>query len=217
MSIVEAAKARYSTKAFDPTKTLTNEQIQELKDLVRMSASSVNSQPWHFILAGTKEGKARIAKATQDQYGFNNAKVLNASHVFVFCTKTQIDNQYLDALLAQEDKDGRFANPELKQTVAAGRKFFVGLHNEELKDAPEWMEKQVYLNAGTLLLGASAIGVDAVPIEGFDKEILDKEFGLAQKGLKSSVIVAVGYRSEDDFNAKLPKSRWGESQVFTEI
>lgn len=97
-----------------------------------------------------------------------------------------------------------------------GRSFFVNMHLEQLHDVQAWMEKQVYLNVGTLLLDAAAMDIDAVPIEGFDADVLDAEFGLKEKGFKSLVVVPLGFHSEEDFNAKLPKSRWEETRVFTE-
>lgn len=54
-------------------------------------------------------------------------------------------------------------------------------------------------------------------MEGFDQAALDKALGLSEKGLSSTVVVALGYRSEDDFNAKLPKSRLATDQVITHI
>ncbi|ELV8718340.1 TPA: oxygen-insensitive NAD(P)H nitroreductase [Vibrio vulnificus] len=217
MTIVQAAQSRYSTKAFDASRKLPEEKVAAVKELIRMSASSVNSQPWHFIVASSEEGKARIAKATQGGFAFNERKILDASHVVVFCAKTAIDEAYLLDLLESEDKDGRFADVEAKNGMHAGRSFFVNMHRFDLKDAHHWMEKQVYLNVGTLLLGASAMEIDAVPIEGFDAKALDEEFGLREKGFTSVVIVPLGYHSEDDFNAKLPKSRWSAETVFTEI
>jgi nitroreductase/dihydropteridine reductase len=62
-----------------------------------------------------------------------------------------------------------------------------------------------------------AMGLDAVPIEGFDAAVLDAEFGLKEKGFTSLVVVPVGYHSEEDFNKKLPKSRLPEETVITEI
>ena len=79
------------------------------------------------------------------------------------------------------------------------------------------MDRQVYLALGTLLLGAGALGIDACPIEGFSPEAVDEALGLKTKGLRSRVMVALGYRSEDDFNARLPKSRLPESAVISEI
>lgn len=217
MSILQAAQSRYSTKVFDGSRKIPAETVAELKELIRMSPSSVNSQPWHFVIASSDEGKARIAKATQGRYAFNERKVLDASHVVVFCSKTSIDEAYLEKLLELEDNAGRFANEEVKKAGHGGRTFFVNMHRFTYKDANHWMEKQVYLNAGTLLLGASALNVDAVPIEGFDATILDEELGLREKGYTSVVLISLGYHSEDDFNAKLPKARWSQEQVFTEL
>ena len=217
MSIMHYAKSRYSTKVFDPSNRLSHEQIASIKELLRFSPSSVNSQPWHFIIAESPHAKQRIAKATQGRYAFNEAKVLNASHVLIFCTKTDIDDAYLQLLLENEAHDGRFANDETKQGQQSGRSYFVNLHRDDLKDVHHWMEKQVYLNLGTVLLGASALGIDAVPMEGFDAEVLDEEFELKEKGYRSSVILPLGLRSAQDFNAKLPKSRHQESYLFSEF
>jgi nitroreductase/dihydropteridine reductase len=79
------------------------------------------------------------------------------------------------------------------------------------------MEKQVYLALGTLLLGAAALEIDATPIEGFDPRVLNEELGLRERGLTSVAIAALGYRSADDFNARLPKSRLPIESVLSEL
>ncbi|RPH25534.1 oxygen-insensitive NAD(P)H nitroreductase [Buttiauxella warmboldiae] len=216
MDIIQSAASRYSTKAFDPSKKINAEQIDKVKELLRLSPSSTNVQPWHFILASTDEAKARIAKATSGFYVFNERKVLDASHVVVFCAKTAIDETHLAKLLNQESHDGRFANPQAMEGQHKGRSYFVNMHRFDLKDAQHWMEKQVYLNVGNFLLGVSALNIDAVPVEGFDARILDEEFGLREKGFTSLVIVPIGYRSETDFNAALPKSRLNFNEILTE-
>ncbi len=75
----------------------------------------------------------------------------------------------------------------------------------------------MYLALGILLLGAAALEIDATPIEGFDPRVLNEELGLRDKGLTSVVIAALGYRSADDFNAKLPKSRLPIESVLSEL
>ena len=65
------------------------------------------------------------------------------------------------------------------------------------------------------LLGAAALGVDATPMEGFDAVALDAELGLRERGFTSVVLVALGHRSEKDFNAALPKSRLPAEQVIS--
>ncbi|WP_297199626.1 oxygen-insensitive NAD(P)H nitroreductase [uncultured Pluralibacter sp.] len=217
MDIISAVKKRYSTKAFDAAKKLTAEQAENLKTLLQYSPSSTNSQPWHFIVASTDAGKARIAKSTAEGYVFNERKILDASHVVVFCAKTAMDDEWLQKVLDQEDADGRFATPEAKAGNNKGRVFFADMHRKTLKDDDQWMQKQVYLNVGNFLLGVGAMGLDAVPIEGFDAAVLDAEFGLKEKGYASLVIVPVGHHSQEDFNAALPKSRLPLSVTLTEI
>ncbi len=215
MNLTEIALTRYSTKAFDPARKISAEAFAQIKSLLRFSPSSVNSQPWHFIIAESDAGKQRIAKGTQGPFQANEAKVLNASHVVLFCAKTDIDDDYLDHLLASEEADGRFPAPANKEMTEGVRSSFVNLHRHELNDAPQWMEKQVYLNMGSLLLGVAALGIDAVPLEGIDIEALNEEFNLQEKGYTAVAAVSLGYRSTDDFNARLPKSRLPEDEIFT--
>ena len=219
MDIARIATTRHTCKAYDPSRKIPADQVEQLKTLLRYAPSSVNSQPWHFFMAETDAAKARIAKATPagTPYAANNPKVRNASHVVVLCARTNVDDAHIAALLAQEEQDGRFPTPEGKEMQNKGRNFYVGLHRNDPQDMQAWTQKQVYLALGTLLLGAATLGIDATPIEGFDPTTLDKELGLAEKGLKSVVLVALGYRSAEDFNAKLPKSRLAAEHVITAL
>lgn len=215
MTLLPTAQARYTTKAFDPTRRIPDDQIQELLAALRASPSSVNSQPWHFVVASDAAGKARVAKAAQGPFAYNEAKVRDASHVIVLCARTDMTPEHLDALLEQEATDGRFQIDGARAGQQKGRLSYVNLHRYEQKDLSHWMEKQVYLALGTLLLGAATLGIDATPMEGFDFRALDEELGLREKGFTSLVLCSLGYRSEQDFNAKLPKSRLPEAAVMT--
>lgn len=217
MNIVQHAQRRHTSKAFDAGRKIPEFTIDELRTLLRHSPSSVNSQPWHFVIAHSDEGKARIAKATQSGHAYNEAKIRNASHVIVFCSRTGIDEAHLAALLEQEQEDGRFATPQARDGQSNSRNLYVNLHRYDQKDVQHWMEKQVYLALGTLLLGASTLDIDACPMEGFDSRVLDAELSLHAQGLTSVVLVALGYRSTEDFNATLPKSRLAAESVFTNI
>jgi nitroreductase/dihydropteridine reductase len=107
----------------------------------------VNSQPWHFLIASTPAGRARIAKAPGQL--LQRSKVRNASHVVVLCARKTLDDAHLSAVLDQEQLDGRFATPEAMATQDKSRRFYVGLHQTELKDERYWIERQVYLALGT--------------------------------------------------------------------
>ena len=214
MNLIEVVKTRYSVKEFDSTKKISSADFEQVKALLRYSPSSVNLQPWHFVISDNAQGKQRISKGTQGFYIFNQAKVLDASHVIVVCARTSADETFLTNILDKEDKDGRFAEQQFRDGQHMGRKVFANIHHYDVKDFQHWMEKQVYLNMGALLLGVAAMGIDAVPMEGIDAKAIDEEFGLREKGFTALAIVALGYRKETDFNASLPKSRLSESEII---
>ena len=217
--ITHYAKARYTTKAYDPKRRISDENVEKLKELLRFSPSSTNIQPWHFILASTPEGKARVAKATE-KYPFNRPSILNASHVVVFASRLAVDEDYLQHVLEQEDKYGRFDvdKDTHKPAMHGGRSMFVNLHKQDLKDVQHWMDKQVYLNIGQFMLGAATLGIDSTPMEGIETAVLDAEFGLRERGFSSLVVVPLGYHDpEQDYNASLPKSRLPYPDILTEV
>lgn len=217
VNIKEVLNWRYTTKAFDTSKKISAENVENIKALLQLSPSSINSQPWHFIIAETEEGKKRLAKGTEGFFSFNEPKVTGASHVVLFCSKTEIDETFLNDINEKEDQDGRYAKEEFKEQGLGAKNLFTNIHKYDLKDAQHWMEKQVYLNIGNFLLGVAALGIDAVPMEGIDMKALDEEFRLREKGYTALVMVGLGYRAEDDFNATLPKSRLSEEEIFTII
>ncbi len=217
MHIADIAQTRYTTKAFDPSRKLSTDQVQQIETLLRFAPSSTNAQPWHFVIASSDEGKARLADTFAGGHAYNEPKVRNASHVVVLCTRQAISEAHLQQVLAQEQQDGRFANEEARAGQHKGRSHFVNLHRFERRDAQHWADKQAYIALGFLLLGAATLGVDATPIEGFVQGAVDAALGLREQGLSSAVVVALGFRADGDFNAKLPKSRLPADQVITRI
>ena len=180
--ILYYTKSRYTAKAYDSAQRIPEHTFQKLKELLRLSPSSTNSQPWHFIIADTPDGRERIAKSTDESYAFNSRAIRNASHVIVFASRLEMTEEHLNAVLKQEEKDGRFdadtadVKAERKQGMDSGRRRFVNLHAHQFRDVQHWMDKQVYLNIGQFLLGAATLGVDATPMEGFDIDVLNTEF-----------------------------------------
>ncbi|MFI3202318.1 MAG: oxygen-insensitive NAD(P)H nitroreductase [Eubacteriales bacterium] len=217
MDILNTLKTRYSTKEFDNTRKLTDKQISELEDLLQLSPSSTNIQPWHFVLATTDDGKKRITKGTQGFFSFNEAKVLDASAAIIFASQVDLTEEHLNKVLEKEDKDGRFPQKEFKEQNHGARSIFANMHKLDYKDFQHWADKQVYLNLGNFLLGVAALGLDAIAMEGLDLKVLDEEFGLRAKGFTSSVVVAVGYHKDSDFNKDLPKSRLSKEEIIERV
>ena len=215
MKIAELVRTRHTCKAYDPQRPLSEEQLAQLQAILRFSPSSVNSQPWHFFLVSSEAGKAKLVPALTEH---NMEKVRCAPLTVVIATKTELDDAHLQALLAQEELDGRFGgNEEAKKGADGARRYYVGLNSTTPQKQQEWMARQAYISLGFLLMGAATLGLDATPIEGFFPEKLDAALGLTEQGLKSVVVASIGHRSAQDFNATLPKSRLPAEQLITRL
>lgn len=217
MDVLNATQMRYTTKAYDASKKIPDHQFQRLLEILRLTPSSVNIQPWHFLIADNIEAKTRIAKGLTGRYAYNAPKVLDASHSIIFCTRTDVTQEHLEQLLKQDDLNGRFKDEKAKEAQGQTRAGYVEYYRNEQQNLYGWMENQTFIALGQLLLAAGLEGVDATPMGGFDEEIISQEFVLAEKGLRPSVIVSLGYRSESDFNAQLPKSRLDDAVIFTTL
>ncbi|PHI95264.1 NAD(P)H nitroreductase [Parasaccharibacter apium] len=216
MDLPHILQTRYTTKAYDKTRRIPEETFKQLVAALRYSPSSVNAQPWHFIVADDEAGKQRLAKATPEgsALAYNRGKITDASHVVLLCARNELTESYLHSVLEQEEKDGRYQDAKARDEFAAARAGYVQQH-KTAGDVAHWNQKQVYLAQGFLLLSAAMLGIDATPIEGFLPEVMSKEFGLAGKGLTPLVVVALGYHAESDNNAKRPKSRLAEKVLFS--
>ncbi|MCU4535594.1 oxygen-insensitive NAD(P)H nitroreductase [Acinetobacter bereziniae] len=217
MDLLTVAKTRYTTKAYDATMKIPQEQFERLVEILRLTPSSINIQPWHFFIAEHDLAKQRIAKALVGKYAYNAPKVLDSSHTILFCTKADISEQHLADLLQQDDLSGRFKDEKAKQGQKESRSGYVSYYRNEKGDIQRWAENQTFIALGQMLLAAGIEGIDATPIGGFDEAILTEELGLTEKNLIPSVIMTLGYRSDVDFNAKLPKSRLAQKDVITRL
>jgi nitroreductase/dihydropteridine reductase len=199
MSFLDLAKSRYTTKKFDSEKKISEDKIAQLKEILRLSPSSIDSQPWKFVFVSDVKMKKELAGASF----FNEHKVNDASHLVIFYT--------LDDLQAFEDR--------IVQNYPEGA---VAYYKNNIKprseaDIKTWMAHQVYLSLGFFLSACASIGIDSTPMEGIN--ILEYGRILPLKGYKPLFAVAIGYRSGEDVNQPsiTPKSRLEPEDVILSI
>ena len=199
MIFLDLAKNRYTTKEYSPNKAITDEKIQELKDILRLSPSAINSQPWKFIFVSDGKTKEDLAKASY----FNENKIKNASHLIVFTVIDDIslfENHYLSSL------------PE--GAVLYYNQFIKPKGEAVIKS---WMKQQVYLSLGFFLSACASLGIDSTPMEGIQTEEYDEILKLDK--YKTLFAVAIGYKNPDDNNQPsiTAKSRLPLEQIIQSI
>ncbi len=213
MDVFELSSRRFTTKHYDPVRKISNADIAKLKEILRLTPSAMNSQPWHFIFGSSDEAKALIRPAVAE---FNWARTDDCSHFVVLCIKENLDSTYLSSVIEQEDKDGRFPDETTKQTRLSKLQAYVdALCRKGRLDA--WKTHQAYLAMASLLYGSASLGIDSTAIEGYFPKKPDEILDLPAKGLRSVAIVTLGYGAPDDDNASRPKSRLSPEVIFSNL
>lgn len=199
MSFLNKMEQRYTTKKYNSSKKINKKNIEELQEIVRLTPSSINSQPWNFTFVSDAETKERLSKVSW----INTEKVIDSDTVVVF-------SRINDLSLFE------------KQIEANLPKGAVDYYKEFVKPKPEqeikaWFDKQVYLALGTFLSACAEMGIDSTPMEGIEPEQYDAILG--NNGYATLVAVAIGYRDPDDFNqpSKKPKSRLKLNEVVKTV
>lgn len=209
MNIINKLKWRYATKKFDPSKRISEEKLAVLKESFNLTATSYGLQPVKMIVIGNKKVKQQLVPFT-----FGQRQVQDASHVLVLCIEEKVGASYIEEHFARVEH----IQQTKREILEPFERFLINHFSEKNpEDIYHWMAKQAYLALGNLLTVCAVEDIDACPIEGFEPEKYDAFLELQQKGLKSVVVIAVGYRAEDDMFAALKKVRRGTDQVVIEI
>jgi len=200
---------RYATKQFDPTRKISASDWTTLEEALRLTPSSFGLQPWKFIVVTDPTVRAQLRPAS-----WNQSQITDASHLVVLAAKNNFGETDIDAHLAYLAQ----AQGSAVSTLAPLRGAMAGAI-QRMDDATRnaWTRNQVYIALGNLLTSAALLGIDACPMEGFDRAQYDEILGLKAKGLSSTVVATVGYRAATDKYAGAPKVRFPKEHVFVTV
>ncbi|XLS28267.1 NAD(P)H-dependent oxidoreductase [Flavobacteriaceae bacterium M23B6Z8] len=208
-SYIEALEWRYATKKFDSDKKISTEALNTLKKAVQLSASSYGLQPYEVLIIDSKDLREKLQPAAWGQ-----SQVFDASHLFIFCNKTAVEDLYVDNYVDQLSTERNIPSENLKGYGDFMKSKINGLSQEEQQN---WTARQAYIALGNLLSAAAHLKIDACPMEGFEPDKFNEILGLDKKGLNAVVMAAVGYRSEEDATQHYKKVRKSENHLFTKL
>jgi nitroreductase/dihydropteridine reductase len=198
MDIIEALEWRYAVKKFDPSYTLTDKQIDRLAKALNLTATSMGMQLMECIIIQNSDLKKKITPIA-----FYQPQIEDCSHLIVLCRKDIVKPKHINEIV-EITQDKR--NIPLGQLEGYQKMLSSTLAMEPRKQA-EWMENQVYIAMGNLLTVCAAEGIDACPMEGFNRDQLDEALNLEAKNLRSVLMCPVGKRSTEDKYNGLKKIR----------
>lgn len=209
MSLVDSLNWRYAAKAMNGT-AVPQEKIDYILEATRLSPSSSGLQPYKVFVISNQELKEKIKPIAFDQ-----PQITDASHLLVFAAW---DNYRLERIEEVFNKTMNERNLPL-ETMDDYKTRLWGMY-EPLGD--EWhanhAAKQAYIAFAMAIAAAAEQKVDATPMEGFIPEQLDELLDLKSQGLKSNLILALGYRDTDkDWLVDMKKVRTPKEEFITEL
>lgn len=208
--LIKKLQWRYAAKKMNPAKAVPQEKVDRILEAVRLTASSSGLQPYEVIVVTNKEVRAKI-----QAIAWNQAQVTDGSHLLVFAAW---DNYTADRINKMFDLVNAERGFTSEGWEAYRQKLLNAYPNRPAEENYAHAARQAYIGVGTALIAAAEEQVDSTPMEGFDPAALDEILGLKARGLRSVVILPLGYRADEgDWLLNLKKVRRSKQDFITEV
>ena len=208
-NFIKNANWRYATKKFDTTKKVSKEDLETLKEAIRLSASSYGLQPYKVFIIENPELRAQLQPAAWGQ-----SQIVDASQLLVFANITDFGDTQIDGYI-KNLTETRGVPAEAVQGYADFMKSKISTLPAENRNI--WTAKQTYIALSNLLNAAAELNIDVTPMEGFEPEKFNEILGLDKLGLNASVVATIGYRHEEDATQHYVKVRKSYEELFINL
>ncbi|WP_166964098.1 NAD(P)H-dependent oxidoreductase [Yeosuana marina] len=207
--IIEHLNWRYATKKFDSSKKLSKNKIDIIKEAFNLTATSFGLQTISLVIVSNDDLKASLVP-----HAYYQNQVSEASHLLVICIQDDISdsdvNLYFDSVKNIRNTPENILNPFRKNLLKT-------MQGKSVENRQLWSKNQAYIALGNLMTVCAVEGIDSCPMEGFIPEKYDEVLELNKKGLKSVLLLPIGYRADDDMFATLKKVRKPLNETIIEI
>lgn len=200
---------RYATKKMDPAKAVPQDKVDAIIEAIRMTPTSSGTQPFELIVVTNPDLRARIAAAANGQ-----AQITDGSHLLVFAAWDTYTADRIDEVV-QLNVDARGDLPALNAYYDNLKAHYLP---REAEVNHNHAARQAYIALGVALVAAAEQEVDSTPMEGFDPAAVDEILGLAERGLRSVLLLPLGYRdAANDWLLPMEKVRKPRETIVTLI
>ncbi|MDC5757001.1 nitroreductase family protein [Vibrio europaeus] len=207
----------YTAKKYDATKRISAEDMQVIKEAIRLSASSINSQPWKFIVLESDEAKQRFHNTFANMHQFNQPHAKEASHTILFAHNPHFTKEQYAKVVDAEVTSGHLP-AERYNDMLNGAYGFAELNTDETGFNGNWTKAQTYIALGNTLHTLARMGIASTPMEGVDPELIGEVFKDELDGYVCDFALAMGYHKDgEDYNHGLPKARLPMDDVVTTL
>ena len=201
---------RYATKKMDPAKSVPEDKVAAIVDAISLTPTSSGLQPFEVFVIANDEIRAKIQPVS-----WNQSQITEGSHLIVFAAWDNYTEARIDAVVDQMAAERGGLTDTLKGYYDNLKAMYLP-RDAEVNYAHA--ARQAYVALGFALAAAAELDVDSTPMEGFDPAAVDEILGLKEKGLRSVILLPLGYRdTAGDWLAQMPKVRRPLSELVTRL
>jgi len=209
MDLTTALKWRYATKRMTGEK-VSDAHLAQILEAIQLSPSSRGLQPYKIFVIEADEWKKKIQPVADGQ-----PQIVECSHLLVFCVEVSTSKEKLESYIRHLAVERNLTLEKLDGLKSVLFRDQLPMNEEQYY---HWAAKQAYIALAYGQLMANTLGIDAAALEGFSPKELDELLDLKNQGLRSAVLLAIGYRDENaDYMLKLKKVRKPKSELFKSI
>ena len=210
MDLIKALQWRYATKKMDPSRAVPEDKVERILEAIRLAPTSSGLQPYEVLVVTNPEIRARIQPVA-----WNQAQVTEGSHLLVFAAWDNYTAERINTMFDYTNEVRSFRSEGYENY----RQLLLGMYPQrEPEQNFQHAARQAYIGLGAAVIAAAAEAVDCTPMEGFDDSAVDEILGLRARGLRSVVLLPLGYRqAEGDWLVNLQKVRWPREKFITEV
>lgn len=209
MDIIKQLNWRYATKRFDPTKKVSQDKLDILKQAFNLTALSYGLQTSKLVVVSNPVLKSKLVPMCYGQQ-----QVEQASQVLVICIQKTVDASDVDAHFDTIKAIRNTPELVLSKFRKEQKQYINSLSAEQIE---AWCTKQAYIILGNLMTVCAVEGIDACPMEGFIPKQVDALLQLDSHNLKSVLLLPIGYRADDDPFATFKKVRKNLSDTVIDM
>ena len=210
MELIDKLKWRYATKKMDASRPVPQQKIERILEAIRLTASSSGLQPYEVIVVTNPELRAQIVP-----HAWNQAQITDCSHLLVFAAWDNYTAERINRMFDLVNDERGFKNEGWE---AYRQKLLAAYVPRDAETNYQHAARQAYIGLGTALIAAAEEGVDSTPMEGFDPDKVDEILSLRARGLRSVILLPLGYRAEEgDWLVNLKKVRRSREDFVSEM
>ena len=208
--LLDLLQWRYATKKMDPKQAVSDDKVEQILEAIRLTATSSGLQPYEVIVVTNTQVREKIKAIA-----WNQAQITDGSHLLVFAAWDNYSEARVNEYFSRQNLERKIPD---SMTDGYRTRLLEHIARESEAENHHHATKQAFLAAMCAMMAAAERRIDCTPMEGFEADKVDALLDLRAQGLRSTLLLPLGYRDENnDWLLRMKKVRRDNDTFITRL